>query len=74
MAKYRKGNNTASYKFNKRITTLAQHYYGTTDLTRLTPFQIDKIITWATKTSPDKGKNQDKKYGRTAGRYLKGKV
>lgn len=59
---------------NKRILDLAVKYYGTTDLSRLTPFQLDKITTWATGRNPDAGRNRDRKAGRTKGRYIKGNI
>ena len=51
---------------NKRILDLAVKYYGTTDLRRLTPYQLDKITTWATGRNPDAG--------RSKGRYAKGNL
>lgn len=52
--------NRYTINFNKRILDLAVKYYGTTDLSRLTSYQLDKITTWAT-WSPDSGKNQQRK-------------
>lgn len=40
---------------------LANKYYGTQDLKALTPFQLDKVISWTTNFSPDKGKNKSRK-------------
>jgi hypothetical protein len=59
-------------KFNKKILHLAKKYYNTTDLSKLTPFQLDKITTWATNHKSTKGSNSDRKAGRDKGRYIKG--
>lgn len=58
----------------KHAKQLAKKYYGTDDLSMLAPYQLDKVITWVTKRNPDAGKNKDRKAGRTAGRYLQGKL
>jgi hypothetical protein len=57
---------------NQRLTHYAVKYYGTTDLTRLTTYQLDKITTWTTGRNPDAGRNRDRKAGRSKGRYIKG--
>ena len=59
---------------NTKIYSLAKKYYRTTDLSRLTPHQLDRITTEATGRRPDAGRNRDRKAGRTAGRYLQGKL
>ena len=52
-------------KHNTKMLTkaqeLAKKYYGTDDLKNLTPSQLDKIITWTTKKSPDQGKSKSRK-------------
>ena len=58
----------------KQARKLALKYYRTEDLSMLAPYQLDKVITWVTKMKPDAGKNRDRKSGRTAGRYLQGKL
>ena len=58
-------------KYTKKFNKLALKYYGTSNVEELEPYQIDKLITWVTGTNPDQGKNTP---GRTAGRYLKGKL
>ena len=45
---------------NKTINNLALKYYGTTDLSKLEPYQLDKLATWVT-WSEDKGKNQSRR-------------
>jgi hypothetical protein len=49
-------------KLERRMSSLANKYYNTTDIDKLTPTQLDKVITWAMNWSPDKGKNKAKKY------------
>jgi len=44
-----------------KIQFLAQKYYGTQDLSKLLPYQLDKVVGWAMKMDPNKGKNQTKK-------------
>jgi hypothetical protein len=61
-------------KINNKIYFLAKKYYGTRDLSKLTPLQLDKITTWATNHKPNRGQNQDRKAGRSKGRYIKGKL
>ena len=55
----------------ERAIALAKKYYGTTNLSQLKPYQIDKIITWITGTQPTKGAAADRRAGRTQGRYAK---
>ncbi len=57
-----------------RMSAMALRYYGTLDLSRLRPYQLDKVTGWAMKWTEDTGKNADKRHGRTKGRYLKGKL
>ena len=45
---------------NKTINNLAFKYYGTKDLSKLEPYQLDKLATWVT-WSQDKGKNQSRR-------------
>ena len=52
---------------HKRAIALAKKYYGTTNLSTLKPYQIDKIVSWLTNTTVNKGKLK----GRTYGRYIK---
>jgi len=54
----------------KRAIALAKKYYGTTNLSTLKPYQIDKITTWLTNTKPNQGKLK----GRTYGRYIKDRL
>ncbi len=49
-------------KLERRMSSLANKYYNTTDISKLTTRQLDKVITWAMSWSPDKGKNKAKKY------------
>ena len=62
-------------QFNKRLMrrclALAKKYYNKDDLNLLAPYQLDKVIGWATKHDPDQGKNADRKAGRSAYRYAK---
>jgi|SRR5210317_1071202 hypothetical protein len=61
-------------KMLEKASFLANKYYGTKDLKALTPKQLDKIVGWTTGHSPDRGRNQDRKAGKTKGRYIKGKL
>tara|TARA_Y100000114_G_C11673014_1_gene284758 strand:- start:433 stop:624 length:192 start_codon:yes stop_codon:yes gene_type:complete len=56
------------------IKKLAKKYYGTDNLSSLSPYQLDKLVTWNTGRTVDYGKNKDRRAGRTAGRYLQGKL
>lgn len=58
----------------KKAEDLAQRYYGTSDLSKLQAYQLEKITTWITNTTPTKGSNQDRKAGRSAGRYAKNRT
>ena len=50
-------------RLNQEIYQLAKKYYNTTDLTVLTPYQLNKITNWATNTNPDtKAKISGNKY------------
>lgn len=51
----------SSVALMKKAKELANKYYGTTDLKALAPYQLDKVITWATNHSPNKGKSQSRK-------------
>jgi hypothetical protein len=62
-----------SVALHNKAKKLAQKYYGTTDLTTLSPYQLDKVVTWVTGMNPNTGKNKDRKAGRTLGRYGKNK-
>lgn len=44
-----------------KIQFLAEKYYGTKDLSKLLPYQLDKVVGWATNMDPDQGKNQTRK-------------
>lgn len=59
---------------NNQIFVYAQKYYGTRDLSRLTPHQLDKITTWVTNHKPTKGQNKDRQAGRSKGRFIKGNI
>lgn len=59
---------------NNRLVGLALKYYGTRDLSSLNPYQLDKIAGWATGIRPNTGQNQDRKAGKSKGRYIKGRV
>jgi len=60
-----------SVALHSKAKKLAFKYYGTTDLKTLQSYQLDKVITWVTGTTPDEGKSKDRKAGRTYGRYGK---
>ena len=66
-------NSNSSNNLNNRFIYYANKYYGTKDLSRLTPYQLDKLTTWASGMNPNKGKNNDNKAGRRKGRYAKNK-
>lgn len=57
---------------HKKILYLAKKYYNTTDFSKLTPFQLEKITTWTTNYKSTKGSSKDRKAGRDKGRYIKG--
>jgi hypothetical protein len=38
---------------NKRILDLSMKYYNTTDLKKLSPYQLNKLTNWATNTNPE---------------------
>jgi hypothetical protein len=61
-------------KMQNKIYFLAEKYYSTRDLSKLTPLQLDKITTWATNHKPNQGQTQDRKAGRSKGRYIKGNL
>ncbi len=63
-----------SDKMLKKAQELANKYYGTEDLKALTPRQLDKIVNWTTGHSPNRGRNKDRKAGKTKGRYIKGNI
>ena len=52
---------TGRSHFDKKARQLAQKYYGTTDLSALKPYQLDKVTTWVTGYNPNKGKTQQRK-------------
>ena len=58
-----------AYNLNTEYNRLAQKYYGTT-VDKLSPYQLDKVINWATNTNPEKhGKISGRKYsGKTYGK------
>lgn len=58
-AQYRNNMNKTE-RFNQQLTTKAKKYYGTTDLSKLTPYQLEKIATWMT-WGEDTGKNKSRK-------------
>jgi hypothetical protein len=62
------------YSLRMRMAELSQKYYGTTDFSKLKPYQLDKIITWTTQINPNKGSSKDRRHGRTLGRFIKGKI
>jgi hypothetical protein len=48
---------------NTQITNLALRYYGTEDLSKLLPYQLDKLTNWATNTNPNtQAKQKGNKY------------
>lgn len=55
-------NAKSSTALKRKFFYLAKKYYGTDDISKLQPYQIDKITTWTLGTSPDKGKSQSRKY------------
>ena len=62
------------YSLRMRMAQLSQKYYGTTNFSKLKPYQLDKIITWTTQINPNKGSSKDRRHGRTLGRFIKGKI
>ena len=64
---------TAS-QLHKAAKKLALRYYGTENIASLQPYQIDKIISWTTGIKPNKGRNKDRRAGRSKGRYAKGQI
>ena len=66
---------TGKSPFDKKARQLAQKYYGTEDLSKLKPFQLDKVTTWVTGYNPNKGKNQSRKaeYALRQNRKYRGK-
>ena len=59
----------ANIKLEQEARRLANKYYGKS-LEQLSPYQLDKVIGWATNTNPDKqGKIKGRKYsGKTYGK------
>lgn len=57
---------------NDEFARLAKKYYGTS-VDKLSPYQLDKVINWATNTNPEKhGKISGRKYsGKTYGKLKK---
>ena len=45
----------------KKAQQLSLKYYKTEDLTQLQPYQLDKVISWTTNHSPDRGKSKSRK-------------
>lgn len=62
------------YSQRMRMAELAQKYYGTTDFSRLQPYQLDKLVAWTTGMRINQGSSKDRRHGRTLGRYIKGKL
>lgn len=60
-------------QLDMEIKRLALKYYGTDDLKRLTPHQLNKLTNWATNTNPEtKAKVKGNKYsGKTYGKLKK---
>ena len=56
----------ANLKSNYEYNRLAKKYYGKS-IEDLTPYQLDKVINWATNTNPDK-------HGKISGRKYSGKT
>lgn len=52
--------NKKTERFNQELITKAKKYYGTDNLSTLSPYQLDKLATWMT-WGEDKGKNQSRK-------------
>lgn len=64
---------TQKQQFNQRFYTLAQKYYGTTNLNNLSPSQLEKITNWATNTNPNtKARQRGRKYSGNTYNKLKG--
>ena len=60
-------------KFKERFYHLAQKYYKTTDLGKLSVSQIDKLTTWVTNTNCDtKAKQRGRKYSGNTYKKLQG--
>lgn len=51
----------SSVSLKNRFNYYAKKYYGTDDISKLEPYQIDKISGWVLKHSPNKGKSQSRK-------------
>ena len=60
-------------KFNERFYHLAAKYFGTTDLTRLSPRQLEKLTYWVTNVDPEtRAKQKGRKYSGNTYKKLKG--
>jgi len=59
-------------KMHNRFYTTAKLMYGTSDLSKLTPTQLDRLTNKTTNTDPNKGKIKGRKYsGKTYGKLKK---
>ena len=56
---------------NKKLTQFAERYYKTSDLNSLSPYQLDKLITWSLNHNPDQGKSSQRKYIKAQGKHIK---
>ena len=46
-----------------KYQSLAKKYYGTSDLSKLTPRQLNNVTNWVTNTNPDtKARQKGRKY------------
>lgn len=57
-------------KHTQAILKLARKYYGTDDLSKLSQYQLDKLVTWTLGHSIKRGANQDRRAGRVKGRFV----
>lgn len=58
-------------KHSEATLKLARKYYGTDDLTKLSQYQLDKLVTWTLGYSVKRGANKDRRAGRSKGRFAK---
>lgn len=54
--------NKTKIKLQQRLEYLAKRYYGTKNLSSLSPRQLDKVVGWTMNWTQDKGKNKTRKY------------
>ena len=60
-------------QFKDKFYLLAQKYYGTKDLTTLTPYQLEKLTYWVTAVNPEtRAKQKGRKYSGNTYKKLKG--